>query len=109
LSRGEQGYILRHRDSPVCKYFALASPASSEGTQRWRLTEHRDVYDNRLRFIYNEHGQLTQVLHSDGPALTLLYNLRGQLTEILRTDEGLQEVMARYRYHDDGRLAEADS
>ncbi|WP_246593415.1 RHS repeat-associated core domain-containing protein [Photorhabdus akhurstii] len=109
LSRGEQGYILRHRDSPVCKYFALASPASPEGTQRWQLTEHRDVYDNRLRFVYNEHGQLTQVLHSDGPELTLLYNLRGQLTEILRTDERLQEVMARYHYHDNGRLAEADS
>ncbi|SCZ74166.1 MULTISPECIES: RHS repeat-associated core domain-containing protein [Photorhabdus] len=111
LSRGEQGYILRHRDSPVSKYFALRhpSPAAEETSQRWLLTELRDVYDNRLRFIYNEHHQLTQVIHSDGPVLTLRYNLNGQLTAILRTDEGLQEVMARYHYHDDGRLAEADS
>ncbi|WP_445373793.1 RHS repeat-associated core domain-containing protein [Photorhabdus tasmaniensis] len=109
LSRGKQGYILRHRDSPVCKYFALPVPVAADAPQRWQLTEHRDCYDNRLRFIYNERYQLTQVIHSDGPVLTLRYNLRGQLTDILRTDEGLQEVMARYHYHDNGWLAEADS
>ncbi|MCT8346900.1 PAAR domain-containing protein, partial [Photorhabdus temperata] len=114
LSRGEQGYILSHRDSPVRKYFALrqpslSSPVSTDETQRWLLTEHRDVYNNRLRFAYNEQYQLTQVIHSDGPILTLRYNLRGQLTEILRTDDGLQEVMARYHYHENGRLAQADS
>ncbi|WP_238591655.1 MULTISPECIES: PAAR domain-containing protein [Photorhabdus] len=109
LSRGEQGYILRHRDSPVRKSFSLPVPASADEPQRWLLTEHRDGYDNRLRFIYNAQYQLTQVIHSDGPVLSLRYNLNGQLTEILRTDDGLQAVMARYHYHDHGRLAEADS
>ncbi|NHB97800.1 RHS repeat-associated core domain-containing protein, partial [Photorhabdus stackebrandtii] len=109
LSRGEQGYILSHRDSPVRKYFALPAPVAADAPQRWRLTEHRDIYHNRLQFLYNPQYQLTQVIHSDGPALTLRYNLNGQLTEILRTDDGLQAVMARYHYHDHGRLAEADS
>uniref|UniRef100_UPI0004CF9EA2 PAAR domain-containing protein n=1 Tax=Photorhabdus temperata TaxID=574560 RepID=UPI0004CF9EA2 len=79
LSRGEQGYILRHRDSPVRKSFSLPVPASADEPQRWLLTEHRDGYDNRLRFIYNTQYQLTQVIHSDGPVLSLRYNLNGQL------------------------------
>ncbi len=109
LSRHKPGYLLRHRDSPVQKYFTLPAPSSPGDTQRWLLTEHRDVYDNRLRFVYNDRYQLTDVIHSDGPVLTLGYNLNGQLTEIIRTDEGLQAVMARYHYHDNGQLAEADS
>ncbi|MBI6547643.1 PAAR domain-containing protein, partial [Xenorhabdus lircayensis] len=112
LSRETQGYVLTERNNPVRKYFALPAlteKAESTGTPRWLLTEHRDRNGNAVRFHYNDTYQLVNVTHSDGPELVLLYREDGLLADIRRSDNGLNEVMARYGYHDNGWLADADS
>ncbi|MBE8596495.1 RHS repeat-associated core domain-containing protein [Xenorhabdus sp. BG5] len=109
LSRYKQGLILSDRHSSIRKYFTLPTATEKDGTLSWRLTEHRDRNDNTIRFHYSEQHQLIKVSHSDGPELILLYRENGLLEEIRRTDNGLNEVMARYRYHDNGWLADADS
>ncbi|MBD2795497.1 PAAR domain-containing protein [Xenorhabdus sp. 18] len=109
LSRSQQGLILSDRNSSIRKYFSLSTTTEQDNTLCWRLTEHRDRNDNTIRFHYNEQYQLIKVTHSDGPELVLLYRENGLLEEIRRTDHGLNEVMARYRYHDNGWLADADS
>ncbi|REF25783.1 RHS repeat-associated protein [Xenorhabdus cabanillasii] len=118
LSRYKQGLILSDRDRLISKYFtfpATVFPATTESdpdkesTQRLWLSEYRDHNDNTIQFHYSERNQLIKVTHSDGPELALLYREDGLLEEIRRTDNGLNEMLARYGYHDNGWLADADS
>ncbi|MEX0444580.1 PAAR domain-containing protein, partial [Xenorhabdus sp. SGI246] len=112
LSRGKSGFVLKERNNPVSKYFtllALTEKKAPESTQRWLLTEHRDRNGNVVCFHYNDTHQLEKITHSDGPELVLLYRKNGLLEEIRRSDNGLNEVMARYGYHDNGWLSDSDS
>ncbi|WP_275385827.1 PAAR domain-containing protein [Xenorhabdus bovienii] len=109
LSRQKQGFVLTERNQPVRKYFTRPGISATPGTQRWQLAALRDCNGNTIEFHYNEQGQLNRVTHSDGPELVLLYREDGLLTDIRRSDSGLNEVMVRYDYHDNGWLAEADS
>ncbi|MDE1473217.1 HNH/ENDO VII family nuclease [Xenorhabdus bovienii] len=109
LSRHKQGFILSDRNSLIRKYFTLSTSTEKDSPQCWRLTEHHDRNNNTIRFHYSEQHQLRKVTHSDGPELVLLYREDGLLEEIRRTDNGLNEVMARYRYYDNSWLADADS
>ncbi|MDE9463414.1 PAAR domain-containing protein [Xenorhabdus bovienii] len=109
LSRAAPGYVLTERNNPVRKYFTSPAPTGKADTQHWNLTEHRDRHGNAVRFHYSDTGQLVKVTHSDGPELVLLYREDGLLEEIRRTDNGLNDMLARYGYHDNGWLAEADS
>ncbi|WP_237385860.1 RHS repeat-associated core domain-containing protein [Xenorhabdus sp. Sc-CR9] len=109
LSRAKQGLVLTDRNHPVRKYFTLLGASSLSGEKRWLLAEHRDRNGNTLHFHYGEQHQLIKVTHSDGPELVLGYREDGLLTEIRRSDNGLNEVMAQYGYHDNGWLADADS
>ncbi|WP_340609766.1 hypothetical protein [Xenorhabdus bharatensis] len=83
--------------------------SGDEGHQTWKLGALRDRHGNTVDFHYSEQLQLFKVTHSDGPELVLLYREYGLLQEIRRSDNGLNEVMARYGYHDNGWLADADS
>ncbi|WP_323856199.1 hypothetical protein [Xenorhabdus koppenhoeferi] len=109
LSRAKQGLVLTERNHPVRKYFTLLGASSLSGEKRWLLAEHRDRNGNTLHFHYDEQHQLIKVTHSDGLDLVLGYREDGLLTEIRRSDNGLNEVMAQYGYHDNGWLADADS
>jgi RHS repeat-associated protein len=113
LSREKAGFVLSERNNPVRKYFSARTPAEKEdatGRQRWRLTGHRDRTGNAVCFHYNGTGQLVKVTHSDGAELRLFYREDdGLLADIRRTDNGLNAIMARYGYHDNHWLAEADS
>ncbi|MEQ1963126.1 AHH domain-containing protein [Xenorhabdus khoisanae] len=109
LSRQKQGFVLTERNQPVRKYFTQPGISVTAGTQRWQLAALRDRNDNAIGFHYTEQGQLNRVTHSDGPELVLLYREDGLLADIRRTDNDLNDVMARYGYHENGRLAEADS
>ncbi|PHM34690.1 RHS repeat-associated core domain-containing protein [Xenorhabdus szentirmaii] len=109
LSRHQQGFMLTERNQPVRKYFTQPSISETADTQRWQLSALRDRNDNSIDFHYNGQGQLNRVTHSDGPELVLLYREDGLLTDIRRSDNGLNDVMVRYGYHDNGWLAEADS
>ncbi|WP_275377682.1 RHS repeat-associated core domain-containing protein [Xenorhabdus bovienii] len=109
LSRQQQGFVLTERNQPVRKYFTQPGISATTDTQRWQLAALRDRNGNTIEFHYDEQYQLNRVTHSDGPELVLLYREDGLLTEIRRSDSGLNEVMVRYDYHDNGWLAEADS
>ncbi|PHM26623.1 RHS repeat-associated core domain-containing protein [Xenorhabdus ehlersii] len=109
LSREKSGFVLAERNNPVRKYFARLVPTGGQAIQCWLLTEHRDRNGNAVHFHHNATHQLDKVTHSDGPELRLFYREDGLLEAIYRTDNGLNDVMARYAYHDNGTLSEADS
>ncbi|PHM70755.1 RHS repeat-associated core domain-containing protein [Xenorhabdus sp. KJ12.1] len=109
LSREKSGFVLAERNNPVRKYFIRLVPSEENTIQRWLLTEHRDNNGNAVHFHYHDTHRLEKVTHSDGPELRLFYREDGLLEAIHRTDNGLNDVMARYGYYDNGWLAEADS
>uniref|UniRef100_UPI000A326751 PAAR domain-containing protein n=1 Tax=Xenorhabdus beddingii TaxID=40578 RepID=UPI000A326751 len=108
LCRADSGYVLHERNNPVSQHFSVRVPADEDSPQ-WQLGALSDPFGNTIAFHYSEQHQLVKVTHSDGPALVLLYRNDGLLAEIRRTDNGLNAVMARYGYHENGWLADADS
>ncbi|ANI28418.1 type IV secretion protein Rhs [Yersinia entomophaga] len=106
VTRGNKGVILTDRRSGIQRHFALVG---QKDRNKFLLSAHQDINGNHIDFCYDERQQLTRICHSDGSELTLIWNASQQLTEIRRTDEGLYDVLASYRYHDSGFMAEADS
>ncbi|WP_275390596.1 PAAR domain-containing protein [Xenorhabdus bovienii] len=108
LSRDGTGFCLQERNNPVSQYFTVPIPTEDGGLQ-WQLGALKDVYGNQIQFHYSDEHRLIRITHSDGPILALLYREDGKLETIRRCDDEQDDVMARYGYHDNGWLADADS